>query len=36
MGYKLPEGPVGTTIRLLAGIIVAFWWTGGAGAEEAR
>jgi hypothetical protein len=34
--YQVPEGPVGVAIKLLAGLIVAFWWAGGPGAEEAR
>ncbi|GBF99373.1 hypothetical protein Rsub_12177 [Raphidocelis subcapitata] len=34
-GVKLPEGPVGVAIRVLAGIVVAFWWTNAPGAEEA-
>lgn len=33
---KLPEGPVGLAIKVLAGVISAFWWTSGKGAEEAR
>lgn len=32
---KLPEGPLGVAIRVLGGLILAFWWGSGPGAEEA-
>jgi hypothetical protein len=32
----IPDGPLGTAVRLTLLAAAAFWWTSGSGAQEAR